>query len=291
MPRNNKRSSDDDARPSKKLDSVDKRSKALQACALAAATWYGKTSGLGMQNAFTEYIKSEACAEELFMIAGMAYTPKTFFIALRNPSSAVGMVQHLDAEHFSKWALYACEEDAEILFQDPSIPPNFHARVCTQVKITGRLSFLEHFRNDSVTSLALSNIYIYVRKYAGRLVSADLYLTMIDDQSRRTLTKLCNKAGVKQIARKYLKGCFALVVMNESSSMSEIAIKYEKLKGSYDLYQSEIRAAMDKKAREKFALLDDGPAKNFIKNFLSACLQPEKKKKDESLDLDLDLES
>ena len=77
------------------------------------------------------------------------------FEALRNPSSAVGLVQHLDAEHFSKWALYACEEDPEILYQDPSIPPGFHVRVCTQVKITGRLSFLEHFRNDSVTSLAL----------------------------------------------------------------------------------------------------------------------------------------
>lgn len=291
MVRNNKRSSDEDDRPSKKFDTVAKRSEALQACGLAAATWYAKFSGLGMQNAFTDYIKSEECAEELCMIAGMAYTPKTFFKALRNPSSAVGMVQHLDAEHFSKWALYACEEDPEILYQDPSIPPGFHIRVCTQVKITGRLSFLEHFRNDSVTSLALSNIYGYGKKYAARLVSADMYLSKIEDQTKRSLTKLCNNAGVKQIGRKYLKGCFALVIMNELSSMREIAMKYEKLKGAYEKYQSEIRGAMDKKAREKFALLDDGPAKNFIKNYLSACLQTEKKKKEEPLDLGLDFES
>merc|ERR1712224_241684 len=135
-----------------------------------------------------------------------------------------------------------------------------------------------------VTSLELTNIYYYGRKYGGRLVSADLYLLKIEDQKRRNLKDICNLAGVKQTGRKYLKGCFALVIMNEMSVMREIAIKYEKKKGAYAVWQSKIRVDMDAKAKEKFALLDEGPAKIFIKTYLSSCLKEEHK--DQALELE-----
>lgn len=152
------------------------------------------------------------------------------------------------------------------------------------MKLTGDCAFLEPFRIESITTLSLKNFSVHVKKYAARLLSADAYLTHIEDGDRRTLTRLCKLAGVGQVGQKYLKGAFALVLMHEQSSMKEIAGKWKNTKGTVKDKGPDIRKQMDKKAKEKFPLMENGRAKTFITNYLSACLDPERKQGSEESD-------
>jgi hypothetical protein len=272
------------SRPAKRNDLVKARADLLYSHAHSANVWYHKNfadEGLEKNNSFSTYVHSTDCYNELYDLAVAGYTPRSFLMGLRNPAAAVGLIQHLDSEHFTKFALWAADQDPDA-FGIKAIPPTSSQispqRQATQVVLKGYYAFLEPFRNGSVTLLQYDTSYQYAQKYAGRLVSADEYLKKIGDE-KRNLKKLCEKAGISQRGQKYMKGGFALVIMNELSSLKEITKKFEKRTGTF--HGPTLRAPVDEKAKAKFALMDDGEAKEFIKTYLKSAVLPKKKKDEE----------